>query len=170
MQMIKAGPRTEDYKMEKLLAFFLQSSQADIFYTTSKLQWRQSTADPPTAKSQITPFFRQSTAEANHDVVEPQCRADPGRGEVESQDCELSSPALAECGDEQAGTLVMPLSSRDVIRTTHSKILATPMMFLANVKMWSSALFTTSEGILIRVNFAVLWSKTQDFPHYISMG
>ena len=102
----------------------------------SKKQQRQSTADPPTAKSLITEFFHLNTAEANNGVVQPLCGADPGGNEVEFQDSELSSPALDECGDEQAGTLMTPLLSCDVIRTTRSKFLATPMtLFLANVKM-----------------------------------
>ena len=46
------------------------------------------------------------------------------------------------------------------------QILGTAMiLFLANVKMWRSALFTTSEGALIHTNFAVLPCKTQDFSH-----
>ena len=81
----------------------------------SKWQRRQSPADPPTAKSQVTDFFQRNKAEANNGVVQPLCHVDPGGGEDEFQDCELSSPALDECGDKQAGTLVTPLSSRDVV-------------------------------------------------------
>ena len=66
----------------------------------SKWQHRQSTADPPTTKSQITDFFQQNMVESNNGAVQPLCRADPGGGEVEFQDCEMSSPALDECGDK----------------------------------------------------------------------
>ena len=102
----------------------------------SNRQQRKSTADPLTANSLITEFFQPNTAEANNGVVQPLCGVDPGGSEDEFQDSELSSPALDECGDEQAGTLMTPLLSCDMIRTTRSKFLAKPMtLFLANVKM-----------------------------------
>ena len=132
----------------------------------SKRQRKQSTADPPKVKSQITEFFQRNMVESNDGVVQPPCHVDPGGGEVDFQDCELSSPALDECGYKQAETLARPLSCRDVVRTTRSKILAIPMiMFLANIKMWRSALFTTSEGTLIHRKLLCFRSKTQDLPH-----
>ena len=92
--------------------------------------------DPPIEKSQITDFFQLNIAEANDGVVHPLCHADRDGGEFEFQDCELSFPALDECGDKQSGTFVMPLSSRDLVQTTRFKILATAMiLFLASVKM-----------------------------------
>ena len=60
--------------------------------------------------------------EANDGVVQPLRGADPGGGEVEFQDCELSSPALDERGDKQSGTLVTPLSSRDLVQTTREGV------------------------------------------------
>ena len=59
----------------------------------SRRQHRQSTADPPTAKSKITDIFERNTAETNDSVVELVCRADPGGSEVELQDRELASLA-----------------------------------------------------------------------------
>ena len=59
----------------------------------SKRQRRQSTADPPTAKSKITDLFQRNTAETNDGVVELVGQADPGGSEVEFQVRELSSPA-----------------------------------------------------------------------------
>ena len=82
---------------------------------------RQSTADPPTAKSKITDLFQRNTAETNDGVVELVCRADPDGSEVELQDRELSFLACDihvrmydKCGDEQAGNLVTSSLSRDV--------------------------------------------------------
>ena len=46
-------------------------------------------ADPPMAKSKITDFFQQYTAEANDGVVELVRRADPGGSKLELQDREL---------------------------------------------------------------------------------
>ena len=90
------------------------------------LRWqrRQSTADPPTAKSKITDLFQPNTVETNDGVVELVCRVDPGGSEVELQDGELSSPACDihvccdECGDEQAVTLVTSPLSRDIALIT----------------------------------------------------
>ena len=59
----------------------------------TKRQSRQSTADPPTAKSKITHLFQRNMAETNDGVVELVCRADPDGSELELQDHELSSTA-----------------------------------------------------------------------------
>ena len=86
----------------------------------SKWQRRQSTADPPVAKSKITDLFQRNTAETNDGVVELVCQADTGGSEVELQNRELSSTACNmhvccdECGGEQAVTLVMSPLSHDV--------------------------------------------------------
>jgi len=89
----------------------------------------QSTTNPPMAKRKITDFFRQNTAETNHDgVVERVSRVDPGNDElelgefpsdagsdVELQDRELS-PACDECSDVQpAVTRVTSPTRSDVV-------------------------------------------------------
>ena len=51
--------------------------------------------------------------EANDGKAESQGHANPGGGEGELQECELSFPALEKCGDEQAETLMTPLLSCD---------------------------------------------------------
>ena len=59
--------------------------KADIAYAMLNRQRRQSTADPPTARSKITDIFQRDTAETNDGIVELVCGADPGGSEDELQ-------------------------------------------------------------------------------------
>ena len=93
-----------------------------------KRQRRQSRADPTTAKSKITDFFQQNTAETNDGIVELVCRVDPGGSEVEPQDRELPSPAYDNMLRRMCGRT--SCDNRDMIRNTHSKILATPVIYI----------------------------------------